>query len=320
MPRLIAMLLMTAAVAWAGAACAQSYPSRPIRILVGFPAGGGLDLIARVAAGKLTEDLGQQVVVENRSGASGTIAAELVSRAPADGHTLLLGSSGPLMMNPLIFPKVPYDPLRDFVPISTIGFFPLVLAVHPAVPVRSPREFLDYARANPGKLNNGTSAVSMQLAAEMLNQFAGLSITTVRYTGSAAAVTALIAGEIQLTILESTPLLPHIESGRVRAVAVMSDRRVGALPNLATMTESGIPGYEMTFWAGLFAPAGTPPAIIARLGGLLARYVEMPDMRDRLKAIGAEPGAEPSAQLAARIASDMARFAPIVKATNLKAE
>ena len=160
----------------------------------------------------------------------------------------------------------------------------------------------------------------MQLAAEMLNQFAGLSITTVRYTGSAAAVTALISGEIQLTILESTPLLPHIESGRVRAVAVMSDRRVGALPNLATMTEAGIPGYEMTFWAGLFAPAGTPPAIIARLGSLLARYVQMPDMRDRLKAIGAEPGAEPSAQLAARIASDMARFGPIVKATNLKAE
>jgi tripartite-type tricarboxylate transporter receptor subunit TctC len=316
--RLLPMVLV--AVAFAAAASAQSYPTRPVKLLVGYPAGGGQDLIARLIANKLTESLGQPVVVENKPGASGLIAADTVAKSAPDGYTLLLGSSGPLTLNPLIFPKVPYDPVRDFVPISTFGFFPLMLAVHPDVPARTPQEFIAYAKANPGKLNNGSSAVSMQLAAEMLNQSAGLSITTVRYAGSAAAVNALISGEVQLTILESTPLLPQIDAGKVRAIAVMSDRRIGALPNLPTMSESGVPGFEITFWTGLVAPAGTSPAIVSKLSGLLVGYIEMPDVRERLKAIGAEPGVETSAQLAARINSDIAKFGPVVKATNLKAE
>jgi len=299
---------------------AQSYPSRPIKLLVGYPAGGGQDLIGRLMANKLTESLGQPVVVENKPGASGLIATDTAAKSTPDGYTLLLGSSGPLTLNPLIFPKTPYDPVRDFVPISTFCFSPLMLAVHPDVPAHTPQEFIAYAKANPGKLNNGSSAVSMQLAAEMLNQFAGLSITTVRYAGSAAAVNALISGEVQLTILESTPLLPQIDAGKVRAIAVMSDRRISALPNLATMSEAGVPGYEITFWTGLFAPVGTSPEIVTKLGALLASYGEMPDVRERLKAIGAESGIETSAQLAARIERDIAKYGPVVKATNLKAE
>ena len=308
-------LLLLAAPAWS-----QDYPSRPIRLYVGFPAGGGPDLIARVIGTKLQEAWGQPVVVENRPGASGSIAADVVAKAAPDGYSLLLSSSGPMTLNPMIMPAVRYDALRDFAPVATFGLFPLMLAAHPDVPARSPQELIAHARANPGKLMNGASAVSMQMAMEMLKQVAGLDITTVRYAGSAATVTALLRGEVQLAILESTPLLPQIRAGKVRGVAAISDRRIGALPELPTMSESGVAGYEITFWTAMLAPAGTPQPVVSRLSAELMRLIQMPDVRERLQAMGAEPVAEPAERLAARMRSDIAKYAPVIKATGLKAE
>ena len=315
--RLAALLLALAASA---AGAQELYPSRAIRLYVGFPAGGGPDLIARVIGAKLAEGWGQPVVVENRPGASGSIAADVVAKAPNDGYSLLLTSSGPMTLNPMIMPAVRYEPLRDFAPVATFGLFPLMLAAHPDVPARSPQELISHARANPGKLMNGASAVSMQMAMEMLKQMAGLDITSVRYAGSAATVTALLRGEVQLAILESTPLLPQIRAGKVRGVAVISDRRISALPELPTMTESGIAGYEITFWTGVVAPAGTPQPVVSRLSAELVRLMQLPDVRERLLAMGAEPVAEPAERLAARMRADLAKYAPVIKATGLKAE
>jgi tripartite-type tricarboxylate transporter receptor subunit TctC len=277
-------------------------------------------VIGRLIGAKLTESWGQPVVVENRPGASGSIAADLVAKSPPDGYTLLISSSGPMTLNTMIMPGLRYDPLRDFAPIATFGLFPLMLAVHPDLPVRSPQELIAHARANPGKLNNGASAVSMELAMEMFKQTAGLDITTIRYAGSAATVTALLRGEIQMTILEATPLLPQVKAGKARALAIISDRRIGALPALPTIGEAGVGGYEVTFWTGLFAPAGTPPQIVARLSAALAKYIELPEVRERMTAVGAEPVAEPPERLAARIRDDIAKYAPVIKATGLKAE
>ena len=315
--RLAALLLALAASA---AGAQEPYPSRAIRLYVGFPAGGGPDLIARVIGARLAEGWGQPVVVENRPGASGSIAADVVAKAPSDGYSLLLTSSGPMTLNPMIMPAVRYDPLRDFAPVATFGLFPLMLAAHPDVPARSPQELISHARANPGKLMNGASAVSMQMAMEMLKQIAGLDITSVRYAGSAATVTALLRGEVQLAILESTPLLPQIRAGKVRGLAVISDRRISALPELPTMTESGIAGYEITFWTGVVAPAGTPQPVVSRLSAELVRLMQLPDVRERLLAMGAEPVAEPAERLGARMRADLAKYAPVIKATGLKAE
>jgi tripartite-type tricarboxylate transporter receptor subunit TctC len=277
-------------------------------------------VIGRLIGANLTESWGQPVVVENRPGASGSIAADLAAKSPPDGYTLLISSSGPMTLNTMIMPGLRYDPVRDFAPIATFGLFPLMLAVHPDLPVRSPQELIAHVKANPGKLNNGASAVSMELAMEMFKQTAGLDITTIRYAGSAATVTALLRGEIQMTILEATPLLPQVKAGKARALAIISDRRIGAMPALPTMGESGVGGYEVTFWTGLFAPAGTPPQIVARLSAALAKYIELPEVRERMTAVGAEPVAEPPEQLAARIRSDIAKYAPVIKATGLKAE
>ena len=314
--RLAALVLALAAFS----AGAQEYPSRPIRLYVGFPAGGGPDLIARVIGSKLAEGWGQPVVVENRPGASGSIAADVVAKAASDGYSLILSSSGPMTLNPMIMPAVRYDPLRDFAPVATFGLFPLMLAAHPDVPARSPQELIAHARANPGKLMNGASAVSMQMAMEMLKQMAGLDITTVRYAGSAATVTALLRGEVQLAILESTPLLPQIRAGKVRGVAAISDRRIGALPELPTMSESCVAGYEITFWTAVLAPAGTPQPVISRLSAELMRVMQLPVVRERLLALGGEPVAEPAERLAARMRADIAKYAPVIKATGLKAE
>ena len=314
--RLLALL----ALFISSATLAQTWPAKPIHLYVGFPAGGGPDLIARVIGAKLAEGWGQPVVVENRAGASGSIAADVVAKAPADGYSLLLTSSGPMTLNPMIMPAVRYEPLRDFAPVATFGLFPLMLAAHPDVPARTPQELIAHARTNPGKLMNGASAVSMQMAMEMLKQMAGLDITTVRYAGSAATVTALLRGEVQLAILESTPLLPQIRAGKVRGVAVISDRRISALPELPTLSESGVAGYEITFWTGVVAPAGTPQPVVTRLSGELMRLMQLPDVRERLLAMGAEPVAEPAERLAARMRADLAKYAPVIKATGLKAE
>jgi tripartite-type tricarboxylate transporter receptor subunit TctC len=277
-------------------------------------------LIARLVGAKLAESWGQPVVVENRPGASGSIAADLAAKAAPDGYTLLLSSSGPMTLNTLIMPALRYDALRDFAPVATFGLFPLLLAVHPDLPVRTPGELVAHAKANPGKLNNGASAVSMQLAMEMLKQIAGLDITTVRYAGSAATVTALLRGDVQMTILEATPLLPQVKAGKLRALASVSDRRIAALPELPPMGQSGIGGYEVTFWTGLFAPAGTPQPIVSKLGDALTGMIQLPEVRERMQALGAEPVAEPAARLAARMRADIEKYAPVVKATGLKAE
>src|SRR5258705_3894520 len=251
-----ALILIWAATAWA-----QTYPSKPIRIVVGFPPGGGNDIIARMVGAKMQESWGQPVVIDNKPGANSIIAAEFVAKSTADGYTLLVNATGGMSVNPVLYAKLPYDSLRDFVPISMVGSFPLVLVVHPSVPANSVQELVAYAKANPGKLNYSAGSTAFQVASEMFKQMTGTDIKHIPYKGSAASITAVMAGDVQMTIVDTPPPRPPVRPGRVKAVAVTSARRASAMSDLPTIAESGVPGYEMVLWIGVFAPAGTPREI-----------------------------------------------------------
>src|SRR5689334_3441023 len=234
------ILICAASGAWA-----QGYPTKPIRIVVGFPPGGGNDIIARLVGAKMQESWGEPVVIDNKPGANSIIAAEFVAKSAPDGYTLLVNATGGMSVNPVLYAKLPYDPLKDFVPISMVGSFPLVLAVNPSVPAKSVRELLAYAKANPGKLNYSAGSTAFQVATEMFKQMTGIDVRHIPYKGSAASITALISGDVQMTIVDTPPLVPQIKAGRVRALAVTSAQRAGAMPELPTIAESGVPGYEM---------------------------------------------------------------------------
>ncbi|HEY6863021.1 MAG TPA: tripartite tricarboxylate transporter substrate binding protein [Burkholderiales bacterium] len=312
--------LGVAALCAAAAAHAQSWPSKPIRFVVGFPPGGGNDIIARLLGAKMQENWGEPVVVENRPGAASIIAAELVAKSPADGYTLLVNATGGMSLNPILYPKLPYDPLKDFEPISMVGVFPLVLVVNPSVPARSVRELVAHARKNPGKLNYSAGSTSFQVATEMFKQMTGTDIRHIPYKGSAASINAVLAGDVQLTIVDTPPLAGHLQSDRLRALAVTSAKRAPGLPDLPTLAEAGVPGYDMSLWIGLFAPAGTPRAIVAKLSAEVARIVRLPDVRDKLVGMGVDPLGNSPEQVADWIRAELARYRPVVRAANIKAE
>ncbi len=304
----------------AAAAQAQTWPSKPIRLVVGFPPGGGNDIIARLLGAKMQETWGEAVIVENRPGAASIIAAELVAKSPADGYTLLVNATGGMSLNPILYPKLPYDPLKDFEPISMVGVFPLVLVVNPSVPARSVRELVAYARKNPGKLNYSAGSTSFQVATEMFKQMTGTDIRHIPYKGSAASINAVLAGDVQLTIVDTPPLAGHLQSDRLRALAVTSAKRAPGLPDLQTLAEAGVPGYDMSLWIGLFAPAGTPRPIVAKLSAEVARIVRLPDVRDKLVGMGVDPLGNSPEQVAEWIRAELARYRPVVRAANIKAE
>ncbi len=304
----------------APAAAAPAWPSRPVRLVVGFPPGGGNDIIARLLGAKMQETWGQPVVVENRPGAASIIAAELVAKAAPDGYTLLVNATGGMSINPVLYPKLPYDPLRDFEPIGMVGVFPLVLVVHPSVPARTVRELVAHARKNPGKLNYSAGSTAFQVATEMFKQMTGTDIRHIPYKGSAASINAVLAGDVQLTIVDTPPLAGHLRSDRLRALAVTSAKRAAGLPDLPTLAESGVPGYDMSLWIGLFAPAGTAREVVAKLSAEVARIVRLGDVREKLVGMGVEPLGNTPEQVADWIRNEIARYGPVVRAANIKAE
>src|SRR5215470_2548110 len=284
--RLAALVILCAA---GTSALGQAYPSKPIRVVVGFPPGGGNDIFARLVGAKLQQALGQPVVVENKPGANGIIAIESVVKSPPDGYTLLVGATGQITINPVVYAKLPYAPLRDLAPITTTGSFPLIVTVHPSVPANSLQELIAYAKANPDKLSYSAGSTSFQLATEMFKQMTGTKITHIPYKGSAQSINALITGEVQLSFVDSPPVMPQIRAGKLKALAVTSATRTPSLPDVPTVAESGVPGYEMTLWSSFFAPGGTPRDIVSRLHAEIARIVHLPDVKERFDSFGVTP-------------------------------
>jgi tripartite-type tricarboxylate transporter receptor subunit TctC len=268
---------------------------------------------------KMQDSWGQPVVIENKPGANSIIAAEFVAKSAADGYTLLVNATGGMSVNPVLYAKLPYDPLKDFVPISMVGSFPLVLVVNPSVPAKSVGELVAYAKANPGKLNYSAGSTAFQVATEMFKQMTGTDIKHIPYKGSAASITAVISGDVQMTIVDSPPLMPQLTSGRVRALAVTTAKRAAAMPDLPAVAES-LPGYEMALWIGVFAPAGTGRDISAKLNAEIVRVVNLPDIRDRLAGMGVEPLGNSPEQMADWIRGEIAKFGPVVKAGYIRAE
>ncbi|OFZ92212.1 MAG: hypothetical protein A3F74_02745 [Betaproteobacteria bacterium RIFCSPLOWO2_12_FULL_62_58] len=315
----ILIALFAAALAVSDAA-AQQYPSRPIRLIVPFTPGGTTDIVARVVGNRLAESLGVQVVIENRPGAAGSIGAEVAARSKPDGYTLFMGHIGTLAVNPALYAKLPYDPLRDFAPISMVTMVPSMLVVHPSLPVKSMKELMAFAKSHPGALTYGSTGAggTPYLAVEYFKVIAKLDIVEVPYKGAAPMTTELISGEISLTITGIPALLPHVKSGRLRALAVSSAKRSAAVPELPTMGEAGLRGYEATAWYGIVAPAGTAREILVKLNAEVISSLKHPDVGNRLKSEGAEPGGSTPNEFAAFIKTETARWAEVIKTTGVK--
>ncbi len=315
---MIRITTLLCALAFFGAAQAQDYPNKPIRIIVGYAAGGGNDIIVRVMQPEMQKGLGQPVIVENKPGAQSIIAAEFVARAPADGYTLLMGPSGPMTINPATYSKLPYDAQRDFAPISMICEFPLLVTVDAKLPIRSVKELIDFAKANPGKANYASSAGIFQITTEMFNQRTGSKFVMIPYKSSGESVQALISGNVALTIVDPPPATGPLKAGTVRALAVTSPKRHPSWPDLPTMAEAGVPEMEVPVWTAFFAPAKTPPAIVARLRKEIARVVQTAEVHERFGQMGLDPVGSSSEELRKRVAWDIEKWSAVAKAANIK--
>jgi len=306
----------------ASAAMAQSFPTRPIRVVVPFPAGGTTDVLARAAAQKLSETLGQPTVVDNRPGAGGNIGAELVAKSPPDGYTLLMGTVGTHAINPSLYPRMPYDHVRDFAPVILVAGVPNVLVINPALPVNSVQELIAYAKANPGKLNFASSGngTSIHLSAELFKTMTGVQITHIPYKGSAPALQELMGGQVQLMFDNLPSSLALIKGGKLKALAVTSKERAAALPDVPTIAESGLPGFEASSWFGLLAPAGTPQPVIAKLNAEIAKWLATPEAKEKLLAQGANAAGGTPEDFARHIAAETAKWQRVVKDSGAKVD
>jgi len=304
------------------AAAAQDYPVRPIRFLVTSPPGGANDTQARVLGAKLAEQLGQVVVIDNRAGGSGMIAAEIVAKAAPDGYTLLFGTNSTFSVNPSLFPKAPYDTLRDFAPIAVTVMTPHVLLAHPSLPVQSVKELIALARAQPGRLNYASSGngSAFHLGMELLKTAAGVDIVHVPFKGSASSASAMIGGEVQMMLVGLPTGMPLAKTGKARALAVATPARSALAPELPTIAEAGVPGYGYQSWFGVAAPAGTPPSIIARLHQGLNRPLGQADVRERLAALGYEVIATTPREMVEKIRADTQTWAKVIRDSGAKSE
>ena len=295
---------------------AQDYPRKPIRMIIPYPPGGPTDILGRIVAQNLTEKLGQQVVVENKPGASGMIGADLVAKAPPDGYTLLANASIHVI-NPSLYKNPTYDAIKDFTPVSLIADVPLVLVVAPELPVKSVKDLIALAKSSSGKLNFASSgnAAAPHLAGEAFKIATGVDMQHVPYKGSGPALTDLMGGQVQLMFDSLPSSISHVKSGKLRAIAVTTAKRASALPNVPTIAESGVPGFDISTWYGIWAPAGTPKEIVNRLSGEIAKIVKIPDVRERLAGLGAEPVGNSPDEFAAYCRSELAKWAKIVKAS-----
>jgi tripartite-type tricarboxylate transporter receptor subunit TctC len=311
--------LVLLAVQTAGA---QQYPNRPIRAVVPLAPGGGTDTVGRLVAAKLSELLGQQIVVDNRGGGGGVVGTDLVAKATPDGYTLLVGSITTNAVNPALYKKLPYDHIRDFAPISLIGTVPNVLVVHGSVPAKSMKEFLAYAKTNPGKINYGSSGLgsATHLSMALISSMTGVAMTHVPYKGAGAAVADVLGGQIQALCSSLAGLLPHIKSGRVRALGVTTAKRNPQLPDVPTIAESGIPGYEVTIWYALFAPAATPKPILARLNAETVKALHSPELKERLTLQGLDVASSTADELMALVRSETAKWSKVAKDSGVQLE
>lgn len=306
----------------AGAAAAQSYPTKPIRFVVPYPPGGPTDLVGRAIGQRITEAWGQPVVVENRAGAASAVGTEYVSRAAPDGYTLLLGTSAGFSINPALGTVSRYDPERDFAPITLLVINPQILVVHPSLPVRSVRELVALAKRQPGQINYASvgNASPQHLGMEMLKSMAGIDMVHVPYKGTAPAITDILAGNVSLMFNSMPSVLPLVAAGRLRGIAVSSARRSKAAPDLPTVAEAGIPGFDYVTWYGLFAPAGTPSDVIDRLNGLLRKILADPELAKRFASQGAEPLTNSPQELAQYRRAEYERWRKLIVRMKLKAD
>jgi tripartite-type tricarboxylate transporter receptor subunit TctC len=299
---------------------AQSFPVKPVRLIAPFAAGGALDLIARAVGQKLADSLGKPVIVDNRAGASGAIGSELVARSAPDGYTLLLGATTTHGINPALNPKLQYDPVKDFTPISLVATIPHVLVVNQAVPAKTLPEFVRLAKAKPGMTFGSAGHGSPHhLAIEMLKNMAGIDLVHVPYKGSGPAMIDLMSGQIQLMSVELTAAAPYIKDGRMRALAIATPKRVAGL-DLPTVAESGYPGFEVTAWYAVFGPPGMPRAIVSRLQGDIAKGLQAADLRERFAGLGATPVGTTPEELGTHVRAELARWTKVIKAGNITVE
>ena len=301
-------------------AAAQQYPVRPIRMVIGFPPGGGTDIVGRIVAQRLSEALGQQVLPDNRGGASGQIATEIVAKAPADGYTVLMAHISALSILPSLVPRLPYDPVKDFAPVSLAAISPNLLVVHPSLPVKSARDLIALAKARPGQLQfSSVGSGSIQhIAGEMFKLQAKVHMLHVPYKGAGQSIIDLVAGQVHMDFGTIPPALPHVKSGRLRAVAVTSEKRFSLLPEIPTIAEGGLPGFDMSTWWGLVAPGGVPKEVVARLHGETAKLLRDKDVKDRLANVGADPVGNSPDEFGAFIRAERTKYAKVVKDAQIK--
>lgn len=314
-----ALLAVPAAALWSGPAAAQTaqaYPTKPVRVVIPWPPSGSNDLAGRVWAQKLTQILGKPFIVDNRAGAAGTIGADVVAKSPPDGYTLMVHSTTHVG-NPWLYKKLPYDTLRDFTPIGLIASQPGVLAVHPSLPVKTVNDLIALAKAKPSSINYGSSGNGGQphLSMALFEQMAGVSLVHVPYKGGGPAVTGLVSGETQVMIATLASAITQIQSGRLRAIAVSGSERLKSVPELPTISEAGLPGYDMDAWMGLFAPAGMPKDLIEKLSTETARVLQMPEVIQQLAMQGAEPRILTPEQFAKRMIEDHEKYGRLIKLT-----
>jgi tripartite-type tricarboxylate transporter receptor subunit TctC len=316
------MALLLAAAAAGGPVAGQPYPAKPIRMIIGFPPGGGTDIIGRIVAQRLSDVLGQQILPDNRGGAAGQIAAELAAKAPPDGYTVMMAHIAAISILPSLVARLPYDPQKDFSPISLVAIGPNLLVVHPSLPARSVKELVALAKARPGQLyfaSPGSGSVQ-HLAGELFNLEARVRMVHVPYKGSGQSIVDLVAGYVQLNFDSVPPVLPHVRSGRLRALAVTSEKRFSILPDIPTVTESGVAGFDLSTWWGLVAPAAVSKDIVARLEAETVKLLRQPDVKEKIAFAGADTVGNTAEEFAAFIRAERAKYARIVKDANIKIE
>ena len=308
------------AVLFAVHAGAQDYPNKTIRIVVPFPPGGATDVVTRIVAQKLTDQFGRQVVAENRGGAGGILGSETVAKAAPDGYTLVMGTTGTHAINASLYPKLSYDPVRDFAPVTRTALLPNMIVAHPSVPAKSVRELIALAKKRPGELTYASSGSALYLSGALFTSMAGIELIHVPYKGGGQAMPALLGGEVALSFATVVSSLPHVKTGKLRALGVTSAQRTPAAPEYATVAESGLPGYEAVAWYGVLAPAATPREIVARLNAEIVRALKLPEVQQLLLAQGAETVSDTPEHFAAILKADVAKWSEVVKKSGAKAD
>jgi tripartite-type tricarboxylate transporter receptor subunit TctC len=314
------ILALLALVALTPIVHAQDWPAKPVKIIVAYPPGGAVDNVGRILAAKLSTSLGQPVVIENKAGAGGLIGADAVAKAAPDGYTFVLGTVSSHAIAPSVHKKMPYDPVADFAPVSLVALTPYFITVNPTVPAKTLAELIAYARANPGKLNFGSSGngTTPHLAGELFNTMAGVKISHIPYKGSAPMVTDLLGNQVQVAF--DNTVIPNVKAGKLRALAATGTTRLAAMPDVPTAAEAGLPGYEAVGWMGVYGPRGTPPAIVDKMAAEIAAAMSAPDVREKLAAMGFQPATDTPAQFDAYLRAEQAKWAKVAREANVQPE